>query len=266
MAMDGQAGSGRRLEGKLAVITGGASGIGRAGAELFAEQGASVVVVDINARAIAETLAAIEAAGGTASGIETDLSAPPAVKAMIDDAVAQLGGIDILWNNAGMPGPAGVEGLDFDEYRRAVSINLDACVLACGEVIPHMRRRGGGAILFTSSVSGLVGSLYSPTYSAAKFALVGLTKSLAQRCAPDGIRVNAICPGPIDTPMLPGFFARSDSKEQFEENQRKALDAVPLRRLGRPREIAQAALWLASDDASYVTGVALPVDGGYTCK
>lgn len=255
-----------RLEGKLAVITGGASGIGRAGAELFAAEGASVVIVDINVDAIADTLHAIEAAGGKASGIEIDLTVAGAAKSFVEQAARRLNGIDILWNNAGMPGPAGIEGIDLDEYRRAMAINVDAGVLACGEVIQHMRKRGGGSVIFTSSVSGMVGSMFSPTYSAAKFAIVGLTKSLAQRFAPDGVRVNAICPGPIETPMLPGFFARGDSKDQLEENQRKALDAVPLRRFGLPREIAHAGLWLASDDASYVTGIALPVDGGYTCK
>lgn len=255
-----------RLAGKMAVITGGASGIGRAGSELFAKEGAAVAIVDIDPAGIDETVSAIEQQGGRAFGILADLSNAEAAREFVGIAAKKLGGIDILWNNAGTPGPAGVEGIDLDAYRRSIAINVDAAVLSCGEVIRHMRKRGGGSIIFTSSVSGIVGSMYSPTYSAAKFAIVGLAKSLAQRFAPDNVRVNAICPGPIETPMLPGFFARSDSQVELEENQRKALAAVPLNRLGQPREVAHAGLWLASDDSSYVTGIALPVDGGYTCK
>ena len=248
------------------MITGGASGIGRAGSELFAKEGAVVAIVDIDPARIDDTVSGIDRRGGRAFGILADLSNEKTAREFVGIAAEKLGGIDILWNNAGTPGPAGVEDIDVDAYRRLIAINVDAAVLSCGEVIRHMRKRGGGSIIFTSSVSGIVGSMYSPTYSAAKFAIVGLTKSLAQRFAPDNVRVNAICPGPIETPMLPGFFARSDSQEKLEENQRKALAAVPLNRLGQPREVAHAGLWLASDDSSYVTGIALPVDGGYTCK
>ena len=152
------------------------------------------------------------------------------------------------------------------EYEKAMALNVTSAVLAAGEVVQHMRRRGGGSLIFTASVSGLVGSMFSPVYSAGKFAIVGLTKSLAQRFAADRVRVNVICPGPIDTPMLPGFLGRSDDKAKLAENEKKLLSAVPLGRVGRPEEVAHAALWLASDDASYVTGISLPVDGGYLSR
>ena len=137
-----------------------------------------------------------------------------------------------MWAHAGTPGPAAVEGLDAAEYEKAMALNVTSAVFAAGEVVQHMRRRGGGALVFTASVSGLVGSMFSPVYSAGKFAVVGLTKSLAQRFAADRVRVNVVCPGPIDTPMLPGFIGRSDDKQQIAENQKKLMAAVPLGRIG----------------------------------
>jgi len=255
-----------RLQGKLAVITGGASGIGRAAVELFAREGARVAVVDIHRERLQEVVERVRAAGGEAYPVVADLSDKAHCTRFIDEAADTLGGIDILWNHAGTPGPAGIEALDEAEYEQSLALNLTSGVLASGAVIEHMRKRGGGSILFTASVSGLVGSMFSPIYSAEKFAVVGLAKSLAQKFAPDNVRVNAICPGPIDTPMLPGFLGRSDDKINQAENEKKALSAVPLGRFGRAIEIAHAALWLASDDASFVTGAALPVDGGYTCR
>lgn len=255
-----------RLKGKLAVITGGASGIGRAAVELFAREGAAVAVVDIDAERIAAVVAAVRAAGGMAEPVQADLTDTEACRRFVHDAAAALGGIDILWNHAGTPGPAGVEGIDLADYQTSLTLNLTSGLLASGEAVAYMRKRNGGAILFTSSVSGLVGSMFSPVYSAEKFAVVGLTKSLAQKFAPDNVRVNAICPGPIDTPMLPGFLGRGDDAGRAAENRTRALGAIPLGRFGNPIEIAHAALWLASDDASFVTGTALPVDGGYTCR
>lgn len=255
-----------RLRGKLAVITAAASGMGKAGAELFAREGAAVAVVDIDAGKAEAVVGSIRQAGGTAHAIVADLTKPEDAKRIIREAADKLGGIDVLWNHAGVPGPASVEGIDVDEFNISIAINLTAGLVSSGEVAPHMRKRGGGSILFTASVAGLVGSMYSPVYSAEKFGVVGLTKSLAQRFAADRIRVNVICPGPIDTPMLPGFVGRPDDKNQLEENKRKLMAAVPLGRIGTAIEVAHAALWLASDDSSFVTGIALPVDGGYTCR
>ncbi len=255
-----------RLQGKLAVVTAAASGMGKAGVELFTREGATVVAVDINKPALDELVRAIGAKGNKVIPIQADLSTPEGARRSVHEAAAALGGIDIMWAHAGIPGPASVEGLDLSEYELSMSLNLTSAVIAAGEVAPYMRKRGGGSLIFTGSVSGLVGSMFSPIYSAGKFAVVGLTKSLAQRFAVDRIRVNVICPGPIDTPMLPGFVARTDDKDKIAENEKKLLAAIPLGRVGRPEEVAHAALWLASDDASYVTGISLPVDGGYISK
>jgi NAD(P)-dependent dehydrogenase (short-subunit alcohol dehydrogenase family) len=240
--------------------------MGRAGVELFLREGAKVAAVDINASALAELAAAMQTKGGAIETVQADLSHPEEARRSVNDAAAKLGGIDVLWAHAGTPGPGGVEGLDLGEYERAMTLNVTSAVLAAGEVIAHMRKRGGGSLIFTASVSGLVGSMFSPVYSAGKFAVVGLTKSLAQRFAADGVRVNVVCPGLADTPMKRGFTGRSGDPAEAAANQARLLAAVPMGRLCRAEEVAHAALWLASDDASFVTGVALPVDGGFTAR
>jgi NAD(P)-dependent dehydrogenase (short-subunit alcohol dehydrogenase family) len=256
-----------RLAGKLAVITAAASGMGRAGVELFVREGARVVAVDVDANKLDALVAEFRAKGADVQGVVADLTKVEACKQFVDDAAKLLGGIDILWNHAGMPGPAGVENLDMQAYETAHALNVTSGIIASGQVISHMRKRGGGSIIFTASVSGIVGSMLSPIYSSQKFAVVGLTMSLAQRFAPDKVRVNAICPGPIDTAMLPGFLARDGGgANELAANTQKVLAAIPMGRVGRPEEIAHAALWLASDDSSYVTGIALPVDGGMVCR
>lgn len=156
--------------------------------------------------------------------------------------------------------------MDKADYEFTVNLNLTSAVECAAAAGPLMRQRGGGAIVFTSSVGGLVGSMMAPIYSMAKFGVIGLTKSLAQRYAADNIRVNAVCPGPVDTPMLPLFFGRKDDQDNAEENRKKLMAIVPMGRVAQPVEIAHGALWLLSDDASFVTGIALPVNGGYTCR
>ena len=255
-----------RLKDKLVVVTAAASGMGRAGVELFLREGARVAAVDINGRALAEMATAMRAKGGAVETVQADLSQPDDVRRSINDSAARLGGIDVLWAHAGTPGPGGVEDLDLPAYRIALDLNLTSAILSAGAAVAHMRTRGGGSVIFTSSVSGLVGSMFSPVYSAAKFAIVGLTKSLALRFAPDGIRVNVICPGLADTPMQTGFTGRSGDPAEAQANLARYLTTVPMGRLCRPEEAAHAALWLASDDASFVTGVALPVDGGFTAR
>ncbi|WP_336812982.1 SDR family NAD(P)-dependent oxidoreductase [Bosea sp. MMO-172] len=255
-----------RLGGKLAIITAAASGMGRAGCKLFAENGATVAAIDIDRERLEQVVAEIKAAGGRAIALQADLSSPEACKDVMKAAIAELGGLDVLWAHAGIPGPAAVEDVDLAEYRRAIDLNITSALICAGEAAPAMRARNGGAIVFTASVSGLVGSPASPVYSAAKFGVVGLAKSLAQRFAPDGIRVNAVCPGLTETPMKAVFLGRSDDDEGRESLERRVMASIPLGRVARPEEIAHGALWLASDDASYVTGVALPVDGGYTSR
>jgi NAD(P)-dependent dehydrogenase (short-subunit alcohol dehydrogenase family) len=253
-----------RLKGKLAVITAAASGMGAAGCEIFAREGATVAAVDINKDRLDEVVTMIEKAGGKAKGFVADLSTVDGSRKFIHDAAAWMGGIDILWAHAGCPGPAGIENMDVDAYQKTIDLNVRTSVLSASEVVPYMRKRGGGAIVFTASMAGLVGSMLMPVYSAAKFAVVGLTKSLAQTLAPDNIRVNVVCPGLVDTPMLPQFMSRGGN---VEDAKTRYLVGVPLGRVGVATEMAKAALFLASDeDASYITGVALPVDGGYTAR
>ena len=253
-----------RLNGKLAIVTAAASGMGRAGVERFVREGARVAAIDISADALDALVADFGADRVTA--IVADLSTPAGATGSIDEAVAVLGGADILWAHAGMPGPASVENLDMAAYDKAIALNVTAAALGAGQVAPHMRRRGGGAIVFTASVSGLVGSMMSPIYSAAKWGVVGLTKSLALALAGDKIRVNVVCPGLADTPMKIGFTGRSGDPAEAAANEAKLMANVPMGRLVQAGEVADAVLWMVSDEASFVTGVALPVDGGFTAR
>jgi NAD(P)-dependent dehydrogenase (short-subunit alcohol dehydrogenase family) len=250
-----------RLANKLTVITAAASGMGRAGVELFLREGARVAAIDVDAAALDRLARDMEAAGHRIETIQADLLRPEAARSSIREAAKRLGGIDVLWAHAGIPGPGGIEDLDLAAYDAAMALNVTSAALAAGEVIGPMRQRGGGSLIFTASVSGLVGSMFSPVYSAAKFAVVGLTKSLAQRFAADNVRVNVVCPGLAETPMKLGFTGRSGDPAEAAANEARTMG-----RLCRPEEVAHAALWLASDDASFVTGVALPVDGGYTAR
>ena len=255
-----------RLKNKLAIITAAASGMGRAGCEVFAREGATVFAIDIDQGRLNEVVAGVETAGGKAYGRVADLLDPEVCRKVVDEAAAQMGGLDILWNHAGIPGLRDVENLDLVEYARTMDLNIRTGLLMTGAAIPHMRKRGGGSVVFTASTAGLVGASVSPIYSAAKFGVVGMGKSLALRYASEKIRVNVVCPGPIETPMFPQFFDPNASKEAAADAQAKVIAAIPLARMGQAVEVANAALWLASDEASFVTGVALPVDGGFTAR
>jgi NAD(P)-dependent dehydrogenase (short-subunit alcohol dehydrogenase family) len=202
-------------------------------------------------------------------GIAADLTKDEDSRRIVWDTVNQLHGLDFVWNHVGHPGPAAVEGVDLQSFDVAIALNLRTVLVTTEAAIPEIRARGGGSLLFTASTAGLVGSGFSPVYSMCKFGVVGFVKSLALRLARDGIRVNAVCPGPIDTPMLRVFVARPDQKstagvDPEELVQKRAHGSVPLGRTGRPEEVANAALFLLSDEASFITGAALPVDGGVT--
>lgn len=255
-----------RLEEKVVVITAAGSGMGRASARLMAREGAKVVVADINPAAGQETVGLIKDSGGEATFVQVDVTRIPDLQKMIKTAVDTYGKLNVLYNHAGTPGPTGIEAIEEAQWDREIAINLKSGFFGTKFAIPEMRKAGGGSVIFTASTSGLVGSFYSPVYSATKGGLVIMAKALALSLARDNIRVNVICPGPINTPMLPQFMFRDGSVHTPEETVKVAISNVPLRRVAEPEEIAWAAVFLASDESSYITGVALPVDGGYTAR
>lgn len=257
-----------RLAGKRAIITGAASGIGRAGVELFAREGASVAALDINKAALDEMVGDLSRLSqGKVFGIRADLASREDCRTGIQQAIEKLGGIDILWLHAGTAVFGDFDGLNLDLYDQMTNLNVTGPIISIGTALPHFRAQGnGGSIVLTASISGLVGSLTSPIYSTHKFALVGMAKSLSQSLGKDGIRVNAVCPGHIRTPALISFITKARGEEGLEAGIAAVAVNTALGRVGESRDIAHAALWLASDDAAYVTGVALPVDGGYTAR
>src|SRR5436189_511393 len=208
----GSKGGSMRLAGMIGIVTAAASGMGRAGALRFAREGAQVAVVDVDAPGVQRVVGEITAVGGTAHGIVGDLSKDEDSRRIVWDTVSRFKGLDFVWNHVGHPGPAAVEGIDMSAFNLAVDLNLRTVLITTEAAIPELRARGGGSLLFTASTSGLVGSGFSPVYSMCKFGVVGFVKSLALRLAKENIRVNAVCPGPIDTPMLRVFVARPDQK------------------------------------------------------
>jgi NAD(P)-dependent dehydrogenase (short-subunit alcohol dehydrogenase family) len=257
-----------RLEGKNGIVTAAGSGMGRAGAIRFAREGAAVAVVDIDEDAVDAVVREIADAGGKAKGIVADLTKDADSRRIVREAANAFKGLDFVWNHVGHPGPASIEGIDMRDYEVAMDLNIRTVLVTTEAAIPEMRARGGGSLLFTASSSGIKGSQFSPVYSAAKFGVIGFAKALAGRLAPENIRVNVVCPGPVDTPMLRVFVARPDQQSTAgvdkEALVRKRGGQTPMGRPGRPEEIANAALFLLSDEASFITGAALPVDGGVT--
>ena len=246
-----------RLAGRAAIVTGAAGGIGRAIAERCAAEGAAVLIADVQRDAGEAAATAIRSAGGQAEFAATDVTSEADVRAMVDAAVARFGRLDILVNNAGIGRFVPFEQLEPGEWDRIFAVNLRAAYLACRAAVPHLKRSGHGAILNLSSQSGLQGQAMNEAYCASKAGVILFTRSLARELAPDGIRVNCVCPGGTDTPLLRSFSRSIKSADS-------APARPPLGRFARPEEIASTILFLASDDASYVTGVALPVDGGAT--
>lgn len=257
----------KRFENCFGLITAAASGMGRAGALRLADEGAAVAVVDRDGQAAADVVAEIKSRGGTAIAIEADLRDLDKAAHIVRETVRVFGKIDFVWNHLGHPGPGRVEGMDRAVFELALDLNLRSVMATTEAAIPELRKSGGGSILFTSSSAGLIGSRYSPPYSAMKHAVVGFAKALSLQVACDNIRVNSVCPGSIETPMFSEFGSRPDQPSRTEEEIRKSTVAnIPLERLGQPEEVAAAAAFLLSRDASFVTGVALPVDGGFVAK
>lgn len=253
-----------KLRDKVAIITAAGSGSGRAGAVLFATEGAKVVVADIDAKGGQETVKLVAEAGGEAIFVPVDCGRVADMRKLIDVAVQTYGRLNILWNHAGIPGPGTLETTEEEAFDRAMSINIKGCFFASKFAVPHMKQSGGGAILFTSSTAGLRGSPFSPSYSLAKGGLITLAMSLAIYLAAHNIRVNCICPGSIDSPMNRVFVDRSGSLKGEDIEKAVAANAkkAPIARLANPQEIAALALFLVSDDASFITGVSVPIDGG----
>jgi NAD(P)-dependent dehydrogenase (short-subunit alcohol dehydrogenase family) len=253
------------LQGKVAIITGSTSGIGRAGAIAFAQEGASVVISGRNKERGGEVVETIKEQGGRAHFVAADMLVTADIEQLVKAAVDIYGRLDIFWHNAGIVGPDDVETFSQESYENVMAVHLKAAVFGVKFALPRIRKAGGGAILFTSSVAGLKQSGYSLSYSLAKSGLVMLTRKLAVDLAKDNIRVNCLCPGRVQTGMRPDISqerarALGITPEEWEKRDKKR---IPLGRFITEQEVADAALFLVSDKASGITGVALPVDGGF---
>jgi len=248
-----------RLKDKVAIITGGGSGIGRATCLLFAREGAKVVVADYIAEGGNETVRQISAADGQAVFVQADVSKSADVRNMIGAAVRNYGRVDILFNNAGIEGPSTkLANLKEEDWDRVIAIDLTSVYLGMKYVIPEMIKQGGGVILSTASVAGLVGFQGSGAYAAAKAGVINLTRLAALEYADKNIRVNCICPGVIETPMVERVMGGRPRE--------RVVRSEPIGRLGRPEDIANAALFLASDESSFATGAPFIIDGGYVAR
>lgn len=248
------------LNGKVVLVTGGASGIGRASAVAFARNGAKVAIADIDGRGGEETLGMIHQAGGDAFFAGCDVSAAADVREVIERTVARYGRLDCAANIAAIEGsPRRIDEVPDEEFDRIIQINLRGVWLCMKyEIVQMLKQGNGGAIVNLASAAGLVGSVRSPAYGASKHGVVGLTKSVALQLGKEKIRINAVCPGGIATPMTERIAAAAGG------TQAQLGSVHPLGRIGMPEEIAAAVLWLCSDEASFVTGSAVPVDGGLT--
>lgn len=249
------------FENKTAFITGASTGIGRTTAVAFAQNRANVALIDVNTEAALETLSHIEKRGGKGIFIKCDVSKSDEVKNAIERTIAQFGSLDFAFNNAGIEGEQAATAESTEEnWDRVIDINLKGIWLCMKFQIEHMLKKGGGSIVNCSSIAGQVAFANIPAYVASKHGVLGLTKTAAIEYARKNIRVNAVCPGVIKTPMIDRFTQGSaEAEKQFAE-------AEPIGRLGKPEEIAEAVLWLASEKSSFVTGHPLVVDGGWVAQ
>jgi NAD(P)-dependent dehydrogenase (short-subunit alcohol dehydrogenase family) len=245
----------------VALVTGGASGIGRATAEAFVREGARVLVCDRDEQEGTRLAAELSAAGGEVRFVRTDVTREPDVEAAVARALAAFGRLDCAVNSAGVTGAGGaVQDLTLEAWSQTLLVNLTGVFLCLKHELPEMQRRGSGAIVNVASGAGLIGVPGLSPYSASKHGVLGLTRSAAQENARTGVRVNAVCPGSTDTPMLRSSMASSPGLEKI------ILASSPAGRLGRPEEVAEACVWLCSDRASFVNGASLVVDGGAVAR
>jgi NAD(P)-dependent dehydrogenase (short-subunit alcohol dehydrogenase family) len=249
------------FQGQVAIVTGASSGMGLATAEAFARAGAAVVLADVNETALRDATDDLTAAGHQAIGVACDVSEERQVAAMVERAVGEFGRLDLAFNNAGVQAPP-TDAADepAELFDRVNAVNLRGVWACMKHELRQMRAQGSGAIVNNSSLGGLVGLPGRAAYHASKHGVIGLTKSAALEYAPRGIRINAICPGTIETPMVAEMIAKG------ELDMDEAIANQPIARLGRADEMAAAVLWLCSPGASFVLGVALPVDGGYVAR
>ena len=250
------------FRGKVAFVTGAANGIGRATALAFAREGASVVVADVSEQGNQETARMIEEQGGRALAVRCDVTRPEDVKVALDKTIETFRRLNFAFNNAGIEPkkPAPTADYDEEEWNRIIDIDLRGVFLCMKYEIPLILKQGGGAIVNTSSGAGIIGIKGSPAYTAAKHGVIGLTRAAALDYAAQDIRINAVCPGYIDTPMMARFTGGT------AEGRARVIAEEPIGRMGRPEEIANAVLWLCSDAASFTVGHALIVDGGQTVQ
>ena len=249
----------RSISGKAAIVTGAGSGMGRATAHLFADEGARVAVVDVNGDGVEAVVREIADAGGTAAGWAVDVTDGGAIGALVRDVVARFGGIDILVNNAGVSLPAPIDSNDFDSaWARTLAVNLTAHVQLIRACLPHLKAQRCGRVVNIASTEGLGATAFISPYTSSKHGVIGLTRSLAVELGSQGVTVNCVCPGPINTGMT--ALIPDEAKQKF------ARRRVPLRRYGEPEEVAHATLSLVLPAASYINGAVLVVDGGMTVQ
>lgn len=246
-----------RLKDKVAIVTGAASGIGKATAILFAEHGAKTVIADIDEDPAKQTVAAIRDTGNEALYVETDVTILENTERMVQETLNTYGKLDILVSSAGIAMRLPVADLPEADWHRCLNVNLTGVYLCAKAAIPAMQKNGGGCIINLSSIYGLVGADVRAAYVASKGGVTNLTRGMALDYAEDNIRVNCICPGFVETPLVAGVIKTPAEYQTL-------ADKHPMRRLAQPEEIAYGALYLASDEAAFVTGIALPIDGGYT--
>jgi NAD(P)-dependent dehydrogenase (short-subunit alcohol dehydrogenase family) len=250
-----------RLQDKVSIITGGASGMGRVAAQMFAAEGARVVVADVTEEAAESVVADVTAAGGQATAVVADVSKEADARRMVDHAIATYGRVDVLYNNAGIMPQADHSVIDTsaEDWDRVMAVNVRGVFLGCKYAIPKMVEQGSGSVINISSFVALMGcSNPQDAYTASKGAVLALTKSLAVQFAPKGVRTNAICPGPVATPLLMDWLVKD------EEAKRIRLARNPTGRFGQPEEIVHMAIYLASDESRWTNGAAMVVDGGIT--